>query len=41
MSDQFCIALMICVVACFSMAEGHEWIAIFLVVVAADMVSKS
>jgi hypothetical protein len=41
MSNQFCIALMLCVVAIIFVAEGHEWFALFLSLVAADMVSKS
>ena len=41
MSDQFCIAVMLCVVAGIFVSEGHEWIAFFIVLVAADLVSKS
>jgi hypothetical protein len=41
MSDQFAIAIMLCVVACFLASEDSPWIAFFIVLIAADMVSKS
>jgi len=41
MSDQFGVALLLCVVAGILASNDSPWLAFFVVLVAADMVSKS
>jgi uncharacterized membrane protein len=41
MSDKVCVAVLLCVVAGIFVSEKHEWMALFILLVAADMVSKS
>jgi hypothetical protein len=41
MSDQFSIAVLLCVVAAILAQNDSPWIALFVLLVAADMVSKS
>ena len=41
MSDEFSIAVLLCVVAGILASNDSPWIAFFIVLVAADMVSKS
>ena len=41
MSDQLLVAVMLCLLAGGFVFNGHPWIALFVLLVAADMVSKS